>query len=481
MEEDPTCPICFELIADPPEENIQNHKISATVPCGHLFHQHCIHKWLHSSHTSTKKCPTCNLRFERYVDLFVNPSNFRGGIAADDDISLSSSEEEEEAEEKEDVDQEKEKEDDIDQDCENDDDGRKVITEQGKEIIDLCDDDENDDVATGAGAAIESLPISSQVPSTTTKKSTLKRRSTGREQGGQSLFGTPTVSIDDNDQSEIQRLTRIAKNYKKRFVQKEKESRQQHRKIITLTQQLQDREEEVGALEKEADQFAAQADEATSSLDRCRHKLLKATQDRDLLREESERLKKEKQSTISRLEHLQKCYKRDLDDVRGNSMVEVREMREQMKEMQQTIEQLRQQQKGEATEHGATNSAKARTQLIKEFSNKINSKRRLPSSPVMNNPYSTQKTGDTHLVRKVSTARYSSNAARLMGAASQQRERKFSSLESNAIVRGMVLPPAVGESVLQRKQTTLVGKRPSSQSTSTLFAKKKQKTIFSRF
>ncbi|KAG7360283.1 ring finger domain containing protein [Nitzschia inconspicua] len=454
MEDTPTCPICFEKISDSPEGDVDvdvvevnrnnEHKISATVPCGHIFHHDCIHKWLYSGHSHVKNCPTCNLRFNGYVDLFINPSIF-GGMDLDDDVSLSSSDDDERLQENQINSEHQEDEDDNfdpkqnvavaeataeeTSNCKENKNGLSI------EIVDLCRSDDED-----------SITVQPLAPSNPKEMISQKRPlSSDVEMSQQRSFSSSTSTSVTNEkrEEEIQRLTNIAKHHKKRSLQMQKESKQQEEQITNLLQQLKERDETVSTLKATRDNLLSDMDEVKSSLDRSRYTLLRVTGDRDSLKEENGRLKKEKDSIMFQLKTLKECHQKDLDEAWGKSMHEYRQMTAKIRELEQRQVKYTSGMDNVDAEGKTSKISKSRLQLVREFSIETNSNRKnnWSISDERKLPSKVRIGDESTSVRKVNAAMYSSNAARMMGASSQQRERKTQLEIRNAAVREMVDPP----------------------------------------
>ena len=83
-DDDHNCPICLESIFQQPDatddadgngngsSNNNNHNIGATVPCGHLYHYDCFGSWQASRPYGAVKCPTCNVKTENFVRLYLD-------------------------------------------------------------------------------------------------------------------------------------------------------------------------------------------------------------------------------------------------------------------------------------------------------------------------------------------------------------------------------------------------------------------------
>jgi hypothetical protein len=309
--------------------NSNKNDICATVPCGHLYHHTCFSLWQSSQQHHARggrgggvKCPTCNIRTTSCVKLFLSLEGLtRPGNEDEDDISLSSAEQplaendnEEErdggderggGEEEADPDDADRDNDDYDSDDNDFEAGRQMMTRKtGGNGRKRSGDDrpptrthsrlpphsqwmKSDESATpGTEFSTTSdvvdltlspasrqeqqqqhragVGVSSQRSSTSTTEITALSESTTATSlwSSSSVDGaTPLSSLPGT----IQRLTRIAKGYKRKFLQRNAECQRHSEEKKRLADQVRDYETNVGHLRAENDQ----KDQEMEEMERC--------------------------------------------------------------------------------------------------------------------------------------------------------------------------------------------------------------------
>lgn len=301
-DEDHTCPICLEPIFQPasfdtdangnPTGGSNRFNIGATVPCGHLYHYDCFGSWQASRSYGAVKCPTCNVQTENFVRLYLDVGSLAGAqchLAEDDDISLSSVEDDNHVD---------------DENHENDDRGdEEGKTEEPKEQ-DSNNGDENDDVVdlTKSPQSPERKPLH---PSKT------------------------TASGDHNDRSQVRRFARIAKKFKRQYLQKSAQYKEQYTQKRKLADRARQAEGELSSIQEELTEFERDRELTELKMNESRLDLIRTQQERDTLKFRYSGMAKEKSRAETQLRECRSHYTKELEMARAKSMSEVQEILEE--------------------------------------------------------------------------------------------------------------------------------------------------------
>ena len=300
-DEDHTCPICLEPIFQPPHPTTDTDgnsvgdgnvfTIGATVPCGHLFHYDCFASWQASKSYGAVKCPTCNVKTDNFIRLYLDVGSLAGSqcqYIGDDDISLTS------IQENEDNDDAKDREDGETEES----------VKEGFQKHNIVD--ETDDVVD--------LTMSPQRP---------KERAPKRSDS--------PVQDDDScpeRQSKLLRLSRIAKKFKKQFLQKSAQYKEQVDSGRKLSDRVRKAECERKSLQEELSELERDRELSEMRLNESRLNLLRVQQERDQLHSRYSTMTKEKSIAEARLNECRSHYEKELEIARKKSMLEVQEILE---------------------------------------------------------------------------------------------------------------------------------------------------------
>jgi hypothetical protein len=422
---------------NPPEEAViggcNEHKIAATIPCGHFFHHICIINWLHTGRSSTKLCPHCNLPFQGCLGLYMDPSMFRGP-GLDDDVSLSSIEDN-----KESVSKEYDchcHDDDVESDDTNIDDG--VIHQAQNQkcggqvdqsnqnsataVIDLCESSDLESVISSARPGVDSSGSANLIGNSKIQNAPPNPVSAGKRR----KKSTTTSKNVGTENDEIRRMTKIAKFYKMQHKQKEKLTKQLQEDVSDLSNRLGEKETKVENLIAAEESLKRMVDRVESKLDRNRHQLEKVTKDRDSLMSRNSLLESENDGLKIQMKELKQRYEKDLEDARGETMPEFRQMTRKIRELEELQRRGNLGPAGPITNtKGNAKVARASTQLVREFSQKEQAmKTPLRYRMSLSLRASTDQT-ESMTRQRIDMARYSSNAARMVLGSSQHKERKL--------------------------------------------------------
>jgi len=225
-------------------------------------------------------------------------------LAEDDDISLSSIE------------------DDKHDDDENHNDEERVEegeTEKSKEQDSNDDDDENDDIVDLTKSPQRVQPNPTQ-PSTTSTK---------------------PITDDDDDpqrQSQLRRFARIAKKFKRQYLQKSSQYKEQYTEKRRLSDRVRHVEGELTSIQKEMSELEQDRRLTELKLNESRLNLIRIQQERDIITSRYSTMAKEKSKAETRFQECHSHYKKELETARAKSMSEVQEI---LKEHPKVVEENR--------------------------------------------------------------------------------------------------------------------------------------------
>lgn len=298
--EDHNCPICLEPVFQPvssvtdangdPIGSNNKFNIGATVPCGHLYHYDCFGSWQASKSYGCVKCPTCNVKTENFVRLYLDVGSLAGmqcQLAEEDDISISS------------IDDDKPDDDDRNEDGE---------TEVAKENHPQKDDGgENDDVVD-----LTESPVR-------------------RESQSLKLSKTNTIDGDDDPQrqSQLKRFVRIAKKFKRQYLQKSAQYKEQYTEKRKLSDRVRHAEGELSSIQEGMSELERDRELTELKLNESRLDLMRIKNERDTLKSRFSTVAVEKSRAESRLKECHSHYVKELEVARTKSMSEVQEVLEE--------------------------------------------------------------------------------------------------------------------------------------------------------
>jgi hypothetical protein len=339
-----SCPICLEDIFQPPpateddvdgnngigNANNNNYNIGATVPCGHLYHYGCFDAWRASSHGRAIKCPTCNIKTTDFTRLFLDISSINGLVcqrasSSEDDISLSSIEDDDD----DDDDDDDEDDDDEDDDDENDESGSTAEVEV--EIVESnVQEEEEGNTATSTSSteasttreqsAAEVVVDAEEVVDLTQSPSTSRRR---RKQNNSTKLSQSNDDGDvDDPHDELQRLTRIAKKFKRQFLQKNLQYKEQYNEKRKLSERVRQVDEELLEMQSGMEEIERNQGMTILHLKESRLSLQRTLTERDVLKSKYLMMEKLKSKVDSQLKKCHSHYEKELDKARTASMSE---------------------------------------------------------------------------------------------------------------------------------------------------------------
>lgn len=347
--------------------------ICATVPCGHLYHHTCFGRWQASQpqlHRGGAKCPTCNVRTTACVKLFLSLDGLAVGAGDDDDdVSLSSAEHDDDddrdGEGCVDVDDDgdaqtvsregrlqrgrdgeaSEKDgssDGVNNDNNNDDDeeGRTPNSDSprtGRVVSETVATSQPDEtLATGSAAAVVvDLTLSPQQQNQTGKRR-LSPQSSGAATGGtirvrsvRSRTPNGAKAATSGEAAAAHRATRIAKKYKRRFLQQNAQCRSLHEEKNRLSDLVRDGAARVERLREENDKCSDSLMRMDISLNAALLNELRAKRGLDAATVENRDLKQERNRLSKENADLHTRYKMEVENTRARSLAEVQQVLEE--------------------------------------------------------------------------------------------------------------------------------------------------------
>ena len=324
-----SCPICLEDIFQPPpatdgigNANNNNHNIGATVPCGHLYHYGCFDAWRASSHGRAIKCPTCNIKTTDFTRLFLDITSINGLVcqranSGEDDISLSSIEDDD---------------DDGDDGDDNDESGSTAEVEV--EIVESNVQEEEGNTATSTSSteasttleqsAAEVVVDAEEVVDLTQSPSTSRRRRKQKTSTklSQSHDGDGDGDGDGVPHVELQRLTRIAKKFKRQFLQKNLQYKEQYNEKRKLSERVRQVDEELLEMQSGMEEIERNQSMTILHLKESRLSLQRTLTEREILTSKYSMMEKLKSKLDSQLKKCHTHYEKELEKARTSSMSE---------------------------------------------------------------------------------------------------------------------------------------------------------------
>lgn len=479
-----SCPICLEDIFLPnPNSNSEasngnskkeNYNIGVTVPCGHLYHYDCFDSWRasqtasRSSRNHNIKCPTCNTKTKDFTRLYLDVTTITGSYChlagnGEDDISLSSVDEDDNDSVSEDYTEENKK---------NHQNDISVIAQQSADV------DHGEEVVVD----LTSSP------------------SSGRQQQQKSSSSSRISHRGDSHddlKTEHQRLKRIAKKFKRQFLQKNVQYKEQYDEKKKISEKFRQTEKEMSEMKDGVDKMKRDQQMTNLHFNESRLSLLRTLTELDLLKSQKSTLEKEKSKLDSQMKNCHSYYENELEKARTKSMSEVQQILEDHPKVVEENRKLKQQLQRQALRQklhigdASSNrnninnkSSKDITKALRQMDYQVRST--MPSSistsnnriknklihnsnsavPKKKNEGSSSR-NDTNRnnnnatsLFKVSSGQYSSLASRMMTASSSSsRPKKI--LPQNAFVKEM-LSSGSRDSNKKNKMSDSSNKRPAS-------------------
>mmetsp|Transcript_34787 Transcript_34787/g.37655 ORF Transcript_34787/g.37655 Transcript_34787/m.37655 type:complete len:525 (+) Transcript_34787:27-1601(+) len=462
-----SCPICLEDLFQPPtnkdaegngnvngNNNSKNsYNIGATVPCGHLYHYDCFDSWRasqasrRSSHNPSIKCPTCNLKTKDFTRLYLDVASINGLIcqrtgSGDDDISLSSIED-----------------DDDDESEENNDEHEhdKLIRAQDPTNN---EHDEFINHAESISNEIESVGI--HVQEENNAKISIETL-TAREQQSVEVVAevvdltispstrqlTSTISSQSNDDPrELERVTRIAKKFKRQFLQKNLQYKEQYNEKRKISERVRQVDKELLEMQGGMDELDRDQKMTILHLKESRLSLQRTVTERDMLKSQYLMMEEGKSKLDNQLKKCHLYYGKELEKARMKSMSEVQQILEEHPKVVEENRILKKQlQKLNQKSNNNVNNSRDISKALRQMDHQVRSKNIMPSTSVSRtkstnriqngkHQTSSSKNNNRSSSFEVSSGQYSSTASRMMTASSSSLKAKKSS--QNAFVREML-------------------------------------------
>lgn len=424
---DNTCSICIEPLLSSKEGG----DVGTVVPCGHCFHANCFGCWKASQGNRTK-CPNCNKPAKNFLKIFISLGE-DANIGGDDDLSLSSVEQEEEKEGKE---SSKEPSNSSDED----DDPPKSPLSQNTDVAVV--DSQNTDIAV--------------VDLTMSPKRSSPKRKRRRD------------SIKDEDEGTAAGdMKKKAKRYKRLFLQKQSQCREQYKQQMELSQKIASTKEELESKDDQIRDLEAQKHEFDLELQG--HRLQDVRLNNEL-KKIKEQYKKEVHAKIeaeTKRKDLEARYKNDMTNARSESIAEVKDLLEDVRTRTEENNRLKKLLDKYKKEHGPLKAKvpppnvqnkirKKKLSITKEL-RQMDSVRSIPS-------YNEDRITATKEETSHSTIKYSSQTARIYAAGNKTKRKPLADL-------GLKPPPTATTNKTSNNKTMFnLNFGPSK--------KKKQKTIF---
>jgi hypothetical protein len=251
------------------------------------------------------KINNCSVKTENFIRLWLDVGSLAGAqcqLIEEDDISISSS-----------IEDDEDKHDEDDEDKDEDEDCDKGDTEESKEQQDStnADDDENDDIVD--------LTKSPQRPEPQPSKTADNDSNNG--------------NVDDDDpqrgQNKLRRLSRIAKKFKKQYLQKSSQYKEQYAEKRKLSNRVRQAEGELKRIQEEMSKCERDRELYELNLNESRLDLIRIRFDRDTLRSRHSTMAVEKTRAEALLLECRSHYEKELENARAKSMSEVQEIMEE--------------------------------------------------------------------------------------------------------------------------------------------------------
>ena len=422
---DNTCSICIEPLLSSKEGG----DVGTVVPCGHCFHANCFGCWKASQGNRTK-CPNCNKPAKNFLKIFISLGE-DANIGDDDDLSLSSVEQEEEEE------------------------GKKLLR-----LLELNSSDEDDDPPQSPLSqnmvSQSSPPDAAVVDLTMSPERSSPKRKRRRE------------SIKDEDEgTSAGDMKKKAKRYKRLFLQKQSQCREQYKQQMELSQKIASTKEELESKDDQIRDLEAQKHEFDLELQG--HRLQDVRLNNEL-KKIKEQYKKEVHAKIeaeTKRKDLEARYKNDMTNARSESIAEVKDLLEDVRTRTEENNRLKKLLDKYKKEHGPLKAKvpppnvqnkirKKKLSITKEL-RQMDSVRSIPS-------YNEDRiTATKEETSSHSTIKYSSQTARIYAAGNKTKRKPLADL-------GLKPPPTATTNKTSSNKTMFnLNFGPS---------KKKQKTIF---
>lgn len=251
-------------------------------------------------------CPllklACSVKTQNFVRLYLDVGSLTGvqcQIADKDDISLSSIEENDDDEDRNQDDSKESKEQDSTKD----------------------DDDENDGVVDLTSSPPKPVPECTQ-----SRKSSAINNS----------------SDDSQEQSQLQRLTRIAKKFKKQYLQKSAQYKEQYAEKRKLSDRIRQAESDLSNIREDFGEAERDRELLELKMNESQLQLMRIQQERESLHSRCSTMAQEKSRAETKLRECYVRYERELEMARAKSMSEVQEIMEEHPKVVEENRALRQ-------------------------------------------------------------------------------------------------------------------------------------------
>jgi len=458
-----SCPICLEDIFQPPvnedeegngnvngsNNSKNNYNIGATVPCGHLYHYDCFDSWRasqaarRSSHDSTVKCPTCNVKTKDFTRLYLDVTSINGFICQraggdEDDISLSSIEDDDEDESEENNDKHEHDKSLTAQDPTNN---------EHEKFINHEESISNEIEIVGTYVQEEKKVKRSTETLTTREQQSVEvvvdlTISPSKQQPAS------TISSQNNDDPrEIQRVTRIAKKFKRQFLQKNLQYKEQYNEKRKISDRVRQVDKELLEMQGGMDELDRDQKITILHLKESRLSLQRTLTERDMLKSQYLMMEEGKSKLDDQLKKCHLYYEKELDKARMKSMSEVQQILEEHPKVVEENRTLKKQlQKFNQKSDNTVNNSRDISKALRQMDHQVRSKNTIPSTSlsrtkstnrIQNGQHQTssRKNNKRSPSFEVSSGQYSSLASRMMTASSSLKAKKSS---QDAFIREML-------------------------------------------
>ncbi len=370
----------------------------------------------------------CSIKTKDFIRLYLDVGALSGAQCqlADDDISLSSIEESK-----------------CDEDENDGEDEKSQLSQSQEDTKDSHDDDnsESNDAGVVDLTCSPERPRSEPLQSSHTKKS-------------------KDDDDDDDDpqrQNNLRRLSRIAKKFKKQYLQKSAQYKEQYTEKRKLSDRIRQAEGDLKSLKDEMSEIEKDKGLFQLMMNESKLDLVRIRQERDVLRARCLTIHKDKIQAEARLQECHIFYKKELDEARAKSMSEVQEIMEEhpkvveenrlLKQRLQKLELQRRDRSLSREDSRSNNEASRKAINIHKALREMDEASRFPPqnssstkrSSIVKNPFETEASAQTlkrsnrrihdstykverPSLKKVNSGQYSSFASRMIKASDKAKK-----------------------------------------------------------